>query len=66
MTLTNHIRRIEDLAPQVIVFVDTKEYPLAHIALDDIEKSVRLAHRHIDHLQNVTDFCARPAGENTG
>lgn len=62
VTLTNHIRNIQDLAPQVIEFADAKEYPLAHCALDEIEKEVRRVHRHIDHLQNVTDFCARPAG----
>jgi len=66
VTLTNHIRNIEDLAPQVIEFADAKEYPLAHCALDDIEKEVRRVHRHIDHLQNVSDFCARPAGEDSG
>jgi len=65
VTLTNHIRNIEDLAPQCMEFADAKQYPLAHCALDDIEKEVRKLHRHIDHLQNVSDFCARPAGEDT-
>jgi len=64
MTITNHTRRIEDLANDVIHFVDRREYPNAHAVLDDIEKEVRLAHRHIDHVQNVSDFCARPAGMN--
>jgi len=63
VTITNHTRRIEELAGSVIHYVDAREYPNAHVALDDIEKEVRLAHRHIDHLQNVTDFCARPAGD---
>jgi len=43
MTITNHIRRIEDLAEQVIGFVDTREYEMAHSALDDIEIKLRLA-----------------------
>lgn len=62
MTITNHIRDIETLANETIHHVDRKEYGRAHIRLDDIEKKVREAHRHIDHLQNVTDFAARPAG----
>ncbi len=62
MTITNHLQRIEELADNVINLVDARKYPEAHCALDDIETKVRLAHRHIDHLQNVTDFCARPAG----
>lgn len=62
VTITNHIRRIEDLAGQVIAHVDDRKYAEAHEDLDFIEVRVRLAHRHIDHLQNVTDFCARPAG----
>ncbi|MBA7636118.1 hypothetical protein ES703_43733 [subsurface metagenome] len=62
MTITNHTRRIEELAGDVIHSVDAREYPNAHCALDDIEKEVRAAHRHIDHLQNVSDFCARPEG----
>jgi len=63
MTITNHIRRIEELAGHVIIFVDSRKYEQAHCLLDDIEKKVRESHRHIDHLQNVTDFCARHAGE---
>ncbi len=63
MTITNQIRRIEELAEYVLLSVDTKKYGEAHCLLDDIEKKVRESHRHIDHLQNVTDFCARPAGD---
>jgi len=62
MTITNHTRRIGELAAQVLKHVDDREYVEAHEDLDYIETRVRLAHRHIDHLQNVTDFCARPAG----
>lgn len=62
MTITNHMQRIEELAGEVLKYVDARDYPDAHIFLDEIEKKVRLAHRHIDHLQNVTEFGARPAG----
>lgn len=64
VTITNHIRRIEELSGGVIHLVDARDYENAHMLLDEIEKKVRAAHRHIDHLQNVTDFCARPAGVN--
>ncbi len=62
MTLTNHTRRIETLANDVVHHVDRKEYEQAHCCLDDIEKKVHAARRHIDHVQNVSDFAARPAG----
>jgi hypothetical protein len=35
---------------------------MAHLRLDELEGKVHAARRHIDHLQNVTDFAARPAG----
>ncbi len=63
MTITNHTSRIEDLAQQVIKHVDERKYAEAHEDLDFIEVRVRLAHRHIDHLQNVTNFGTRPAGD---
>lgn len=53
MTITNHIRRIEDLAEQVIAHVDNREYVEAHEDLEYIETRVRLAHEHVDHLQQV-------------
>lgn len=62
MTITNHIRRIEDLANQVIEHVDDREYEKAHCALDDIEAKCHAAHRHIDHLQQVTSDFPVPAG----
>lgn len=65
MTITNHIRRIDELNQLVIDLVDTREYALAHCALDDIEKKVREAHRHIDNLQLKADCAARPASEDT-
>lgn len=63
MTITNHIRRIEDLAAQVIEHVDDREYRKAHFALDDIETRVRLARAHIDHLQDVTPRALVSAGD---
>lgn len=62
MTITNHTRQIVEIADNVIASVDKREYALAHLLLDDIEKKVREAHRHIDHLQNVTDFA--PVSKN--
>jgi len=64
VTFTNHIQRIEVLANQALQHVDRKEYETAHLILDDLEKKVHQVHRHIDHLQNVRDFCARPAGDD--
>ena len=65
MTITNHIRRIEDLAELVIEYVDDREYEKAHTVLDAIEKRARLAHEHIDNLQLVTRPVPVPAGEDT-
>ena len=62
VTLTNHCSRIQELAHQVTSHADQRNYPVAHSALDDIEKKVHEIRRHLDHLQNVLDFCARPAG----
>ena len=54
MTLTDNIRHIEELGNFVIEYADAREYEHAHVALDDIEKKVRALHRHLDHLQRVT------------
>lgn len=62
MTITNHIRRIEDLAEQVIEHVDAREYEQAHEDLTYIETRVRLAHEHVDHLQLVAERTFEPAG----
>ena len=62
VTLTNHIRTIQDFASTCLIHVDRKEYPQAHICLDDIEARVRAVRRHIEHLQNVRDFCPMPKG----
>lgn len=64
MTITNHIRRIEYLADQVIVHVDERNYCAAHSALDDIIVRTLLAHEHIDHLQDVLPVELVPAGGN--
>jgi len=66
VTLANNIQNIEKLSCNVIYRVNTKEYVQAHCALDDIEKEVRAAHRHIDNLQLKADRAARPAGEDSG
>ena len=62
MTITNLCRDIETYSNDVIHHVDRREYCRAHLVLDEIEKRVRGAHRHVDHLQNVTDFASRPSG----
>ncbi|MBA7609968.1 hypothetical protein ES703_17171 [subsurface metagenome] len=63
MTLTNNTRDIETLANDVVHHVDRREYEQAHCMLDNIERKVHEVRRHIEHLQNVRDFCARPAGD---
>jgi len=62
VTLTNNIQDIESLASDALNHVDRKEYERAHLVLDNLESKVREVRRHVDHLQNVRDFCARPAG----
>jgi len=66
VTLTNNIRDIETSAQLALKHCDEKNYPQAHLDLDVVEAKVRSVRTHIDHLQNVTDFCVRPAGEGTG
>ena len=66
MTLTNHTKRIEELASAVTILCDSRKYEEAHCALDDIETKVHALRRHVDDLQNVHKFCARPAGEDSG
>jgi len=63
VTLTNNLERIEVLANTVLQLVDAKEYQQAHLILDMLEGRVQVVRRHIEHLQNVTDFAARPAGD---
>ncbi len=62
MTLTNNTKLIEDLAGAVTILIDNKQYAEAHLVLDEMESKVHAVRRHVEHLQNVTDFCSRPAG----
>lgn len=62
MTITNHIRDIQDHAASVIEHVDARRYRMAHNALYIIETKARLAHEHIDNLQYVTPKTQVPAG----
>jgi len=63
MTLTNHIRIIQNLTETVISYSDGREYEKAHCAVDDIESKCRKLHRHIDQLQLITPRVPRPAGD---
>ena len=65
MTLTNNTKRIEELAGAVTILIDNKQYEQAHIAIDELQSKVHALRRHVEHLQNVSDFCARPSGEDT-
>ncbi|MBA7475209.1 hypothetical protein ES707_10575 [subsurface metagenome] len=65
MTLTNHTRRIEELAGDVARFADAREYEKAHCAIDDIESKCHKLRRHIEQLQWITPRVPGPAGENT-
>ena len=61
MTLTNHIKRIDELSGAFTILVDNRKYEEAHIVLDEIQATSHALRRHIEHLQNVTDFAARPS-----
>ena len=56
MTCTNHIRIMQESIDKALSCIDSKEYPAAHLALDDLESQLRKLRRHIDHLQFVTQF----------
>lgn len=64
MTITNHIRRIQKRADDVIRYVDDRKYASAHCALDDIESKTRHAHEHVDHLQKVNEPRPGPESED--
>lgn len=64
MTITNHVRMIETLTAVVIEYVDDRNYAGAHSALDDISTRVRLAHEHVDHLQELKRRKLLPAGRS--
>lgn len=53
MTITNHIRKIQDLCGEVIEAVDRRNYQKAQLDLDRIDLQLRASRRHIDHLQTV-------------
>ncbi len=63
MTITNHIRKIQEHAESVIEHVDARNYRNAHLSLDAIAANVSSARDHIDDLQLKSDCAARPAGE---
>ncbi len=58
MTLTNHTRRISELAGGVQELADKREYEKAHSALVEIEKRVHKLRNHLDHLQMHAEFPA--------
>lgn len=62
MTITNHIRKIQEHADSVIEHVDDRDYARAHVALEFIEHNVRSARDHIENLQLKADCAARPTG----
>jgi len=62
MTITNHVRKIQNFADLLIENVDERKYRHAHHTIDAIESEARLAHEHIDNLQQSADCAARPAG----
>jgi len=62
VTLSNHTKRIEELAGIVTTLCDSRKYEEAHCALDDIEAKVHALRRHVDDLQEITRHRARLAG----
>lgn len=54
MTITNHVRNIQNFADLLIENVDDRKYRHAHNTIAAIESEARLAHEHVDHLQRVT------------
>ena len=71
LNFADQMKQIGDLAAQVSLLVETREYDKAHIALDDIEIKTRAIHRHICKLQLVGRILPDPdarglTGENTG
>ncbi len=64
MTFTNHIMKIQEHSNLVIKHMDARDYPSAHVDLDNIEANVRSVRDHIETIQSCADRSARPAGEN--
>lgn len=62
MTITNHIRKIQEQAERVIEHVDDMDYECANVDLDNIEANVRSARDLIEEIQHKADCAARTAG----
>lgn len=62
MTLSNNVKQIYELTGMVEYHCDEREYEQAHCALDDIEAKVHALRRHVDTLQLMNIYAARPAG----
>ena len=62
VTITNHIRKIQEHADSVIEHVDDRDYARAHVALDYIEHNVCSARYHIEKLQSIAACATCPAG----
>lgn len=63
VTLTDHIRKIQEHAERAIEHVDDRDYACANVALDNIEANIHSARDHIENLQLKADCAARPAGD---
>lgn len=63
MTITNHIKWIQNEAEAIIEHADARDYASAHVNLDNIESHVRGVRNHIKELQRKADCAARPAGD---
>ena len=53
LNFADQIKQIGDLAAQLSLQVETREYEKAHCTLDDMEMRIRAIHRHIGKLQLV-------------
>jgi len=62
VTLSNHTKRIEELAGAVTTLCDSRKYEEAHCALDDIESKVHALRRHVDDCLDRQRDAARLAG----
>lgn len=63
MTLTDNVRRIQNLAAMTEAHVDRGKFELAQCDLDDIEAKVHALRRHLDKLQWFTSKVPRPRGD---
>lgn len=63
MTITNHIRNIQNFADLLIENIDERKYRHAHHIINAIECEARLAHEHVDKLQNVSSYSDLPRKE---